>query len=66
MNSFISININLCSDEFYVSVVTNIVPENSFNLQIGDTSEQKAYNLEKLVEFLSSIVEMDLSHIKSK
>jgi len=66
MNSFISININLCSDEFYVSVVTNIVPENSFNLQIGDTSEQKAYNLDKLVEFLSSIVEMDLSHIKSK
>ncbi len=49
-----------------MSVVTNIVPENSFNLEIGENADEKAENLEKLVEFLSSIVEMDLSHINGK
>ena len=43
----------------------NIVPENSFNLISGETQEEKASNLTKLVEFLSSIVEMDLTHINS-
>lgn len=41
------------------------MPENSFNLESSDNLESKAENLEKLVEFLSSIVEMDLSHIHS-
>jgi hypothetical protein len=34
-------------------------------LEIGKTKEEKAANLEQLVEFLSGIVEMDLSHINS-
>jgi hypothetical protein len=46
--------------------VANIVPENSFDVNIGKTDAEKADNLYNLVQFLTGIVEVDLSHIKGR
>jgi len=54
------------SDEFYITIVSNIVPDNTCNIGVGESEEEKAENLEALIQFLSSIVEMDLSHINGR
>ena len=59
-------NLFIISDDFYISVISFIVPENSFNLEPGDTKEQMSQNLIKLVEFLGGIVEINLAHIDTK
>lgn len=50
----------------YISIISYIVPENSFNIQPGNDKDEMFQNLNKLVEFLSSIVEIDLNHIDTK
>ena len=54
------------SDELYISIISYIVPENSFDIETGGTKDQMYENLNKLVEFLGSIVEIDLNHIDTK
>jgi hypothetical protein len=54
------------SDEFYITIVSNIVPENTCNIQVGETEEEKAESLSQLIQFLETIVEMNLSHINGR
>lgn len=54
------------SDEFYVTVIGNIVPEKTMDITPGETVDEKADSLEQLVNFLSGIVEMDLTHIDGR
>ena len=53
----------LFSDEFYISILSNLLTDKKFEIQPGETSEQKIKNLKKLLKLLSEIIEMDLSQI---
>ena len=43
--------------------MSSIVPDNLLNTVSGQTEHERAENMERLIEFLTTIVEVDLSHI---
>ena len=53
----------LFSDEFYISILSNLLTEQKADIQPGETPEQKVKCLKELINLLSSIIEMDLSQI---
>ena len=55
----------LYTDEFYLQVVNSIVPPNSIDENPGTTEEEKVQKLSQLIEYLSNIVEIDLSNVSA-
>ena len=56
----------LFSDEFYISILTNLLTEQNKELTPGETPEQKVKSLKKLIQTLSEIIEIDLSQINAE
>ena len=56
----------LFSDEFYISILTNLLTEQNKELISGETPEQKVKSLKKLIQTLSDIIEIDLSQINAE
>ena len=56
----------LYSDEFYISILSNLLTEQNNELKPGETPEQKVKSLQNLIQFLSEIIEMDLSQISAE
>lgn len=56
----------LYSDEFYLTIVNRIVPDNTFDATLGETQEEQSEKLAELIDFLASIADVDLSHIDSR
>ena len=54
---------DLFSDEFYISILSNLLSEQKFDIKPGETPEEKVKSLKKLIKLLSEIIEMDLSQI---
>jgi hypothetical protein len=54
---------DLYSDEFYIAIVGNLISDRNFDIQQGNTEKEKVESLKKLVDLLSQIIDMDLSHI---
>ena len=56
----------LFSDEFYISILSNLLTEQNADLAPGETPEQKVKSLKKLIQILSEIIEIDLSQISAE
>ena len=56
----------LFSDEFYISILSNLLIEQNKEIKPGETPEEKATSLKQLIKLLSEIIEMDLSQIKAE
>lgn len=56
----------LYSDEFYLTIVNRIVPDNTFDATLGENQEEQSEKLAELINFLASIADVDLSHIDSR
>lgn len=56
----------LYDDEFYLTIIGNIIPENSIDMESGETQKEKAKKIDSLLEYLSHIIELDLSHLSGK
>jgi len=56
----------LFSDEFYISILTNLLTEQNKELIPGQTPEQKVKSLKNLIRTLSDIIEIDLSQINAE
>lgn len=56
----------LFSDEFYITILNNLLTEKKFDIQPGETDEEKVDNLKKLIQLLSEIIEIDLSQISAE
>ena len=56
----------LFSDEFYISILTNLLTEQNKELIPGQTPEQKVKSLKNLILTLSDIIEIDLSQINAE
>ena len=57
---------DLFSDEFYISILSNLLTDKKFDIQPGETPEEKVKSLKKLIKLLSEIIEMDLSQIRAE
>ena len=57
---------DLFSDEFYITILNNLLTEKKFDIQPGETDEEKVDNLKKLIQLLSEIIEIDLSQISAE
>ena len=56
----------LFSDEFYISILSNLLTEQNYEINPGETPEEKVKSLKRLIKLLSEIIEMDLSQISAK
>ena len=56
----------LFSDEFYISILSNLLTEQNYEINPGETPEQKVKSLKQLIKLLSEIIEVDLSQISAK
>ena len=56
----------LFSDEFYISILSNLLTEQNYEIKPGETPEQKVKILKQLIKLLSEIIETDLSQISAK
>ena len=56
----------LFSDEFYISILSNLITEQNYEINPGETPEEKVNSLKRLIKLLSEIIEMDLSQISAK
>ena len=56
----------LFSDEFYISILSNLLIEQNKEIKPGETPEEKATSLKQLIKLLSEIIEMDLSQINAE
>ena len=56
----------LFSDEFYISILSNLLTEQNADLAPGETPEEKVKSLTKLIQILSEIIEIDLSQISAE
>ena len=56
----------LFSDEFYISILSNLLTEQNYEIKPGETPEQKVKSLKQLIKLLSEIIETDLSQISAK
>ena len=54
---------DLFLDDFYVSIIGNLLSENQPEIIPGKTLEEKAEIMNSLVQSLSEAIEVDLSHI---
>ena len=57
---------DLFSDEFYVSIISSLMPDEDFEFEPGKTLEEKAKVLKNLLKYLSNILETDLSKIDAE
>jgi len=57
---------DLFLDDFYIAIVGNLISDRKFDLQPGKDNEEKVESLTQLINLLSDIIEMDLSHISAK
>ena len=57
---------DLFSDEFYISILSNLLTDKKFDIEPGDTPKEKVKSLNKLIKLLSEIIEMDLSQISAE
>ena len=56
----------LFSDEFYISILSNLLTDKKFDIKPGETLEEKIKSLKKLIKLLSEMLEMDLSQISAE
>ena len=56
----------LFSDEFYISILSNLLTEQNYEIKPGETPEEKVKSLKQLIKLLGQIIEMDLSQISAK
>ena len=56
---------DLFLDDFYIAIVGNLISDRKFDLQPGKDNEEKVESLTQLINLLSDIIEMDLSHINA-
>ncbi len=56
---------DLFLDDFYIAIVGNLISDRKFDLQPGKDNEEKVKSLTQLINLLSEIIEMDLSHISA-
>ena len=56
---------DLFLDDFYIAIVGNLISDRKFELQPGKDNEEKVKSLTQLINLLSEIIEMDLSHINA-
>ena len=56
---------DLFLDDFYIAIVGNLISDRKFELQPGKDNEEKVKSLTQLINLLSEIIEMDLSHISA-
>ena len=54
---------DLFLDDFYISILKSILSNNKIDFEPGETLEEKVKNLNKLIKYLSEIIETDLSQI---
>ena len=54
---------DLFLDDFYISILKSILSDNKIDFEPGETLEEKVKNLNKLIKYLSEIIETDLSQI---
>ena len=54
---------DLYSDDFYIAIIGNLISDRKFDIHPGNTLEEKVKSLKKLINILSEIIDMDLSHI---
>ena len=57
---------DLFLDDFYVSIIGNLLSENQPEIIPGKTLEEKAEIMNSLVQSLSEAIEVDLSHINGE
>ncbi len=57
---------DLYSDEFYIAIIGNLISDRKFDIHPGNTVEEKVKSLKKLINILSEIIDMDLSHIDAE
>ena len=57
---------NIHLDYFYIVIVGNLISDREFDNEPGKTPEEKVEQLNKLINLLSQIIDMDLSHINEK
>ncbi len=53
-------------DDFYIVIVGNLKSDREFDIEPGKTPEEKVEQLNKIINLLSQIIGMDLSHINVK
>ena len=56
----------LFSDEFYISILSNLLTDKKFDIKPGNTPEEKVKSLKKLLKLLGETIEMDLSQISAQ
>ena len=57
---------DLFSDEFYIQIISILLPDEELQIEPGKTAEEKVENLRELLEYLSKMLEVDLSNIDAK
>ena len=57
---------DLFSDEFYISILSNILSDQKFDIKPGETLEEKVKSLNQLIKLLSEVIEIDLSQISAE
>ena len=57
---------DLYSDDFYIAIIGNLISDRKFDIKPGNTLEEKVKSLKKLINMLSEIIDMDLSHIDAE
>ena len=53
----------LFSDEFYISILSSLLNDKVFDIEPGETPEEKKQILKKILNFLSETIEINLSQI---
>ena len=56
----------LFSDEFYISILSNLLTDKKFDIKPGNSPEEKVKSLKKLLKLLGETIEMDLSQISAQ
>ena len=54
---------DLFSDEFYIFILINFLPDQKDDIKPGKIPQEKVNNLKILLKILSEVLEMDLSYI---
>ena len=57
---------DLFSDEFYISIFSILLQDEELQLEPGKTDEEKVENLKGLLDYLSNVLEIDLSKLMLK
>lgn len=57
---------DLFSDQFFIVIVSHLVTDDKFAIKPGETEEEQVESLDKLIAFLSNIIDKDLSIISAE